>query len=60
LIKLQIESRQVDVMLTVDGQVRYTLEDDDQVIVSGSEQAVKLVSFKDYSFYRMLHQKLKA
>jgi NAD kinase len=47
-------------MLTVDGQVRYTLEDDDQVIVSGSEQAVKLVSFKDYSFYRMLHQKLKA
>ncbi len=59
-VRLHIDSRQVDVMLTVDGQVRYTLEDEDQIIVNRAEQSVKLVSFKDYSFYRMLHQKLKA
>ncbi len=59
-IKLRIDSRQVQVVLTVDGQVRFALEDEDQVIVCRSEQKVKLVCFHDYSFYRMLHQKLKA
>jgi NAD+ kinase len=60
LIRLHVDSRQVDVMLTVDGQVRHTLEDEDQIIIRRSEQTVKLVSFQDYTFYRMLHQKLKA
>ncbi len=59
-ISLRIDSRQVQVVLTVDGQVRFALEDEDQVIVTRSEQKVKLVCFHDYSFYRMLHQKLKA
>jgi NAD+ kinase len=60
LIRLQVDSRQVEVMLTVDGQVRHTLEDNDQIIIRRSEQTVKLVSFQDYTFYRMLHKKLKA
>ena len=60
LITLSIDSRQVQVVLTVDGQVRFALEDDDQVIVRRSEQVIRLVCFHDYSFYRMLHQKLKA
>ncbi len=60
LIRLQVNSRQVEVMLTVDGQVRHTLKDDDQIIIKRSEQTVKLVSFQDYTFYRMLHNKLKA
>lgn len=60
LIRLQVDSRQVEVMLTVDGQVRHTLEDKDQIIIKRSEQTVRLVSFQDYTFYRMLHQKLKA
>jgi NAD+ kinase len=59
-IKLRVDSRQVQVVLTVDGQVRFSLEDEDQIIVSRSEHKVKLVCFHDYSFYRMLHQKLKA
>jgi len=59
-ISLRIDSRQVQVVLTVDGQVRFALEDEDQVIVRRSQQKVKLVCFHDYSFYRMLHQKLKA
>lgn len=58
-IRLRVDSRQVQVVLTVDGQVRFALEDKDQVIVCRSEQRVKLVCFQDYSFYRMLHQKLK-
>lgn len=59
-INLRIDSRQVQVVLTVDGQVRFALEDDDQIVIARSDQKVKLVSFHDYSFYRMLHQKLKA
>ncbi|MDW7728857.1 MAG: NAD(+)/NADH kinase [Bacillota bacterium] len=59
-IKLRIDSRQVQVVLTVDGQVRFALEDEDQIVVCRSKQKVMLVCFDDYSFYRMLHQKLKA
>lgn len=59
-VNLRIDSRQVQVVLTVDGQVRFTLEDEDQIVITRSDQKVKLVSFHDYSFYRMLHQKLKA
>lgn len=58
-IMLRVDSRQVQVVLTVDGQVRFALEDKDQVIVCRSKQRVKLVCFHDFSFYRMLHQKLK-
>ena len=58
-IKMRVDSRQVQVVLTVDGQVRFALEDEDQIIITSSKQSVKLVCFDDYSFYRMLHQKLK-
>ncbi len=60
IIKMRVDSRQVQVVLTVDGQVRFALEDEDQVFINRSKQKVKLVCFDDYSFYRMLHQKLKA
>lgn len=59
IIKLSVDSRQVQVVLTVDGQVRFALEDKDRVVVRRSGQKIKLVCFHDYSFYRMLHQKLK-
>lgn len=59
-MKLRVDSRQVQVVLTVDGQVRFSLEDEDQITICRSRQIVKLVCFHDYSFYRMLHQKLKA
>ncbi len=60
IMKLKVDSRQVQVVLTVDGQVRFALEDGDQIIVSRSVQKISMVCFHDYSFYRMLHQKLKA
>ncbi len=59
-MSLRVDSRQVEVVLTVDGQVRFTLESDDQIIVRRAEQKVKLVCFHENSFYRLLHQKLKA
>ncbi|MDW7740166.1 MAG: NAD(+)/NADH kinase [Bacillota bacterium] len=59
-MNLRIDSRQVQVVLTVDGQVRFALEDNDQVYIHSAGQKVKMVCFDDYSFYRMLHQKLKA
>jgi NAD+ kinase len=59
-MRLSIDSRQVEVMLTVDGQVRFALQDDDQIIIRKAVQKVKLVCFDDYSFYRSLQQKLKA
>ncbi len=60
VMKLTVDSRMVQVVLTVDGQVRFALEDKDQVIVRRSGYRIKMVCFHDYSFYRMLHQKLKA
>ncbi len=59
-ISLKVDSRQVQVVLTVDGQVRFALEDDDQLLICKAEQKVKLVCFHENSFYRLLHQKLKA
>ncbi|HSW36643.1 MAG TPA: NAD(+)/NADH kinase [Candidatus Limnocylindrales bacterium] len=58
-MKLHVDSRQVQVVLTVDGQVRFALEDKDQIIVTRADQKVRLVCFHDNSFYRLLHQKLK-
>lgn len=59
MISLKVDSRQVQVVLTVDGQVRFALEDDDRIMVSRAKQKVKLVCFHENSFYRLLHQKLK-
>lgn len=59
-IQLHVDSRQVQVILTVDGQVRFALEDKDCITISRAEQKVKLVCFHDNSFYHLLHQKLKA
>lgn len=58
-MELRVDSRQVQVVLTVDGQVRFALEDEDKIIVKQAAQKIKMVCFHDYSFYRMLHQKLK-
>ncbi len=59
-INLKVDSRQVQVVLTVDGQVRFALEDDDRIFISRADQKVMLVCFHENSFYRLLHQKLKA
>lgn len=59
-MELKVDSRQVKVVLTVDGQVRFALEDNDKIALCRAKEKVKMVCFHDYSFYRLLHQKLKA
>ncbi len=59
-MKLRVDSRHVQVVLTVDGQVRFSLEDDDQIMIRRAKEKVKMICFHDHSFYRLLHQKLKA
>ena len=58
-ILMRVQSRPAQVVLTVDGQVGFALEDGDAVSVCRAEQKVKLVHFEDNSFYRLLHQKFK-
>jgi len=58
-INLHVDSRQVQVVLTVDGQARFALENDDRIILRRAKETVKLVCFHEDSFYRLLHQKLK-
>lgn len=58
-ILMRVDTRQAQVVLTVDGQVGFALEDSDEIVVKRAEQKVKLIHFGDNSFYRLLHQKLK-
>ncbi len=59
-MELMVDSRQVQVVLTVDGQVRFALENNDKITLCRAKEKVTMVCFHDYSFYRLLHQKLKA
>ncbi|NLA04380.1 MAG: NAD(+)/NADH kinase, partial [Firmicutes bacterium] len=58
-IRMRVDTRQAQVVLTADGQVGFALEDGDEILVQKAEQTVKLVHFGDNFFYRLLHQKLK-
>ncbi len=58
-VLMQVSCGQSPVVLTVDGQEGFTLEDDDQVIVSRGQEKVHLITFAGHSFYQILHQKLK-
>lgn len=58
-IRMRVDTRQAQVVLTADGQVGFALEDSDEIVVQKADQTVKLVHFGDNFFYRLLHQKLK-
>jgi NAD+ kinase len=58
-VELKVGSGQSQAVLTADGQVGLTLEDNDAITVRRAAQKVKLVRFADNSFYRLLRQKLK-
>ncbi len=58
-ICLKVFTRQSEMVLTVDGQVGFALNEEDRVIVSRSPLKVSLVTFKDRSFYSLLGSKLK-
>ncbi len=58
-IRIQVLTRHAEVVLTVDGQQGFTLQNEDQVIVKNSPHQTKLVNFKEKTFYNLLHYKLK-
>lgn len=58
-VRLNVSTQHTDIVLTLDGQKGFSLQDKDLVIVGRASFQVKLVTFKDRSFYKLLHQKLK-
>jgi NAD+ kinase len=58
-IRMKVMTRHAEVVLTVDGQLGFTLQNEDEVMVKRSKHKTKLVNFKDKTFYNLLHYKLK-
>lgn len=58
-ISMGVYPRHSEVLLTVDGQVGFALQQEDRVVVSRSPLKVSLVTFRDRSFYNLLGRKLK-
>lgn len=58
-IKICVEADHSETMLTIDGQYGYTLQAEDEIIVTKAECTTKLVRFSNRNFYEVLHQKLK-
>lgn len=59
IFKVLVQSRGKDVMLTVDGQQGFDLEENDIIIIQESKYQTKLVTFPEKSFYGILRKKLK-
>jgi len=59
MICIEVVSPHADIVLTMDGQVGFSLQEGDRVKLSRSPYQVKLVSFPSSSFYKLLHHKLK-
>ena len=59
ILKIIVLSKAKDVMLTVDGQQGFDLEENDVIIIKESKYKTKLVTFPEKSFYGVLRKKLK-
>ena len=58
-VRIDLESVDEEVMLTIDGQVGFSLKYQDEVIVKKSRHKTKIVTFKEKNFYTILREKLK-
>ena len=58
-VSLVVYTWQSEMVLTVDGQVGFELQEGDRVEVSRAPAKASLVTFKDRSFYQLLGRKLK-
>ncbi|MGI5838994.1 MAG: NAD(+)/NADH kinase [bacterium] len=58
-VKIYVEADHSETMLTIDGQYGYTLQAEDEIIVTKAECVTKLVRLSNRNFYEVLHQKLK-
>ena len=59
LFKVIVRSKGQDVMLTIDGQQGFDLEENDIIMIQESKYRTKLVTFPEKSFYGILRKKLK-
>jgi NAD+ kinase len=59
IIKIELESTQDEIMLTIDGQSGFLLEPHDQVIVQKALLPAKFLKLSQRGFYEILRQKLK-
>jgi len=57
-VMLQVKTRQTEVVLTVDGQVGFSIKDDDMIIVTRSAMNTPLIQLEGSDFYVLLHHKL--
>jgi len=58
-VKVFVEADHNETMLTIDGQYGYTLQAEDEIVVTKADCATKLVRLSNRNFYEVLHQKLK-
>jgi len=57
-IRVIVRSSEEEVVLTVDGQRRYSLKQDDQVHVYKADKTVSMIKVSDRSFYEILRNRL--
>ncbi len=57
-LSLQLEGESEDVMLTLDGQIGYTLDEKDLVVLGKSSRCIKLLTSKDKNYFDILREKL--
>ena len=58
-VTIHVSTDQAEIFLTVDGQEGFKLMDKDVVKVQKAQECTGLVTFPNYNFYKLLHQKLK-
>lgn len=59
-VKIIVAGRQLDSMLTIDGQSGFEIMEGDEIIVSKASCSTKLIRIKDYKFFKILQEKLKS
>ena len=57
-INVKVSTNYAHVVLTIDGQQGFTLQDGDEVIMKSSEHTTKIVKFNKRSFYDVLNHNL--
>ena len=57
-VSIKAWTRQAEVILTVDGQMGFTLQDDDMIHVTRAPLTTPLIQLQGSDFYTLLHRKL--
>ncbi len=59
IIKVELQSTQAEIMLTIDGQRGHSLKSFDEIIVQKSPHNAKFIKLSNRGFYEILRKKLK-